>query len=233
MASIHSLHNRKMRAFKRWMKSQGIDYSNALDLVIQSNSFSSFSVSIRALCDLREGDIVARIPKESCLTIKTSRARHVIEAAGLDGFLGLAVAVMSERSLGPVSRWFNYLQLMPSSEPIPLLWSDHEIDSLLAGTELHKIIKDDKNLIYEDWRECIQPLLDTAPLELDPKYFGIGEYFAARSLIASRSFQIDDYYGSGMVPLADLTYMHFCSVEIVALYNSIVKFVDCSSRSST
>lgn len=80
---------------------------------------------------------MARIPKESCLTIKTSRARHVIEAASLDGHLGLAVAVMYERSLGPLSNWFDYLELMPFSEPIPLLWSDHEIDSLLAGTELH------------------------------------------------------------------------------------------------
>lgn len=135
---------RKMRAFKRWMKSQGIDCSDALELVLTNHASSPspsspFSVSVTALCDLQEGDIVARIPKESCLTIKTSRARHVIEATGLDGFLGLAVAVMYERSLGPLSNWFDYLQLMPFSEPIPLLWSDHEIDSLLVGTELYKV----------------------------------------------------------------------------------------------
>lgn len=66
------------------------------------------------------------------------------------------------------------------------------------------MVKEDKDLIYEDWKECIQPLLVSAPLELNPQFFGIEQYFAARSLIASRSFQIDDYYGSGMVPLADL-----------------------------
>ncbi|XP_027178350.1 N-lysine methyltransferase setd6 [Coffea eugenioides] len=222
---------RKMRAFKRWMKSQGIDCSDALDLVLTNyasspspSPSSSFSVSVRALCDLQEGDIVARIPKGSCLTIKTSRARPVIEAAGLDGFLGLAVAVMYERSLGPLSNWFVYLQLMPFSEPIPLLWSDHEIDSLLVGTELHKMVKEDKDLIYEDWKECIQPLLVSAPLELNPQFFGIEQYFAARSLIASRSFQIDDYYGSGMVPLADL-FNHKTGAEDVH-FTSLVSEVE-------
>lgn len=127
---------RKLRAFKKWMKSQGVDCSDALDLVLTANSSE---VSVRALCDLHEGDVVARIPKDSCLTIKTSGARQIIEEAELDGYLGLAVAVMYERSLGPLSPWFGYLQLLPYSEPIPLLWSLSEIHSLLAGTELHKV----------------------------------------------------------------------------------------------
>lgn len=67
-----------------------------------------------------------------------------------------------------------------------------------------QMVKEDKDLIFEDWKECIRPLLVSMPLELSPQFFGIEQYFAARSLIASRSFQIDEYYGSGMVPLADL-----------------------------
>nr|XP_016444687.1 PREDICTED: N-lysine methyltransferase setd6-like isoform X2 [Nicotiana tabacum] len=171
-AAAVAMTTRKLRAFKKWMKSLGVDCSDALDLVVTANSSE---VSVRALCDLHEGDVVARIPKDSCLTIKTSGARQIIEEAELDGYLGLAVAVMYERSLGPLSPWFGYLQLLPYSEPIPLLWSLSEIHSLLAGTELHKIVKDDKALIYEDWKECIEPLLTS-----------------------------DDYHGFGMVPLADL-----------------------------
>lgn len=123
------------------MKQRGIECSDALDLVLtpRYGSSSSFSVSVRAVSDLHEGDVVARIPKDSCLTIKTSRACHVIEEARLDGALGLAVAIMYERSLGPESSWFDYLQLLPISEPIPFLWSNQEIDTLLAGTELHKV----------------------------------------------------------------------------------------------
>lgn len=46
--------------------------------------------------------------------------------------------------------------------------------------------------------------MDSACIELDPTYFGVEHYFAAKSLIASRSFEIDDHHGFGMVPLADL-----------------------------
>lgn len=67
-------------------------------------------------------------------------------------------------------------------------------------------MKEDKGLIFEDWKQNILPLLDwdSANLKLNPDYFGVEHYFAAKSLVASRSFQIDDFHGSGMVPLADL-----------------------------
>ncbi|XP_059656239.1 ribosomal lysine N-methyltransferase 3 [Cornus florida] len=199
---------RRMRAFKRWMRWQCIDCSDALELVDEYDEEleeGGGSICVRAVCDLHEEDLVATIPKQSCLTIKTSRASHLIEAAGLDGLLGLSVALMYEKSLGEDSPWFGYLQLLPHSEYCtPLLWTLEQIDSLLSGTELHKIVEEDKALICEDWKECILPLLASAPLELNPDFFGIEQYFAARSLIASRSFEIDDYHGFGMVPLADL-----------------------------
>lgn len=76
-------------------------------------------------------------------------------------------------------------------------------------------VKEDKALIVEDWKESILPLLDSAPLKLNPRYFSVKEYFAVRTLIASRSFEIDNYHGFGMVPLADL-YVMF-SIRIVSL----------------
>ncbi|XAR61438.1 [Ribulose-bisphosphate carboxylase]-lysine N-methyltransferase [Bertholletia excelsa] len=192
--------SRRLRAFKRWMRSQGIECSDALDF----SHHEEEGISVRTLCDLHEGDLVATIPKQSCLTIKTSGARHLIEVAGLEGYLGLSVALMYEKSLGSQSPWFEYLHLCPQSECIPLLWTLEEIDSLLLGTELHKVVKEDKALVYEDWEECILPLIASAPLELNPDSFEVEQYFAAKSLLASRSFEIDDYHGFGMVPLADL-----------------------------
>lgn len=68
-----------------------------------------------------------------------------------------------------------------------------------------QIIKEDKALVYQDWKECIKPLLTSAtPVEINPDFFTVDEYLDAKSLIASRSFEIDEYHGSGMVPLADL-----------------------------
>lgn len=65
-------------------------------------------------------------------------------------------------------------------------------------------MKTDKSLVYEDWKECILPLIESGTLKLDPKHFGPEQYFYAKSLVASRSFQIDGFHGFGMVPLADL-----------------------------
>lgn len=128
--------SRRMRAFKRWMKSQSIDYSDALDLIIQQEDQQ---VSVKALCDLHDGDLIATIPKHSCLTVKSSGACRLIEDFCLEGYMALSVALMYEKSLGQNSPWFAYLQLMPDRNPdVPLLWSVDEIDNLLLGTELHK-----------------------------------------------------------------------------------------------
>ncbi|EXC30814.1 hypothetical protein L484_027993 [Morus notabilis] len=218
---------RRVRAFKRWMKSQGIECSDALQLC----DCPSTGLSVKALCDLSEGDVVARIPKQACLTIRTNAARELIEAAGLDGCLGLSVALMFERSLGNASAWAPYLHLLPYQECLPLVWTSKEVDSLLCGTELHKdegffwvflgkliardkAVKEDKVLIYEDWKESILPLLELESFQLDPSFFDIKDYFAAKTLIASRSFEIDDYHGFGMVPLSDL-YNHKTAAEDV------------------
>ena len=65
-------------------------------------------------------------------------------------------------------------------------------------------MKEDRTLLYEDWKECILPLIESGPLKLNPNSFGVEQYFAAKTLVTSRSFEIDDYHGFGMVPLADL-----------------------------
>lgn len=68
-----------------------------------------------------------------------------------------------------------------------------------------QIVKEDRALINEDWKECIAPLVNSAAgVKLNPDDFSVEQYLMAKSLIASRSFEIDDYHGFGMVPLADL-----------------------------
>ncbi|GAU45565.1 hypothetical protein TSUD_27660 [Trifolium subterraneum] len=179
---------RRLRAFKRWMKSNGFEWSDALEFVDTPEE----GIAVKALCQMNEGEVVAKMPKEACLTIKTSGACDIIENACLGGYLGLAVAIMYERSLGGDSPWAGYLQLLPQQECLPLVWT------------LDETVKEDKTLVYEDWQENILPLLESEPSKLNPTFFGVEQYFAAKSLISSRSFEIDDYHGFGMVPLADL-----------------------------
>ncbi|KAI3863289.1 hypothetical protein MKX03_009646 [Papaver bracteatum] len=194
--------SRRIRAFKRWMQSQGIEWSNGLEFI---DDDEGGGISVKALFDLNEGDLVATIPKNACLTIKTSLAKDIIEESGLAESLGLSVALMYEKSIGEASNWAGYLQLLPDSECLPLVWTLDEVDQFLTGTELHKTMKEDKTLIYEDWKENIMPIISSGQLDnVDLKCFGVEQYFAAKSLVSSRSFEIDDYHGYGMVPLADL-----------------------------
>ncbi|PON67940.1 N-lysine methyltransferase SETD [Parasponia andersonii] len=197
---VATTQTRRVRAFKRWMKSQGIECSDALQLC----DCPLQGLSVRALRYLSEGDVVATIPKLACLTIRTTGARDLIDRASFDGCLGVSVAIMYERSLGQSSPWAPYLQLLPYQECLPLVWTPEEVDSLLCGTELHKTVKEDQALMCEDWKENILPLLELDSFQLDASFFSVRDYFAARTLIASRSFEIDDYHGSGMVPLADI-----------------------------
>ena len=83
-----------------------------------------------------------------------------------------------------------------------MCFSFHE--HFLISYNCRQTVQEDKALVYEDWRENILPLLDSEPSKLNPAFFGVEQYFAAKSLISSRSFEIDDYHGFGMVPLADL-----------------------------
>lgn len=88
--------------------------------------------------------------------------------------------------------------------PFMYMFTNYIVYLQLLDAICRQIVKEDKALVYQDWKECIKPLLGSASFELNAEFFTVDEYFAAKSLIASRSFQIDEYHGSGMVPLADL-----------------------------
>ncbi|XP_037407812.1 ribosomal lysine N-methyltransferase 3-like [Triticum dicoccoides] len=190
----------RLRAFESWLREHGVVCSDALRL----DASEAGGVYVRALAALREGDVVATIPRRACLTPRTSGAAAAIKDAQLGGTLALAVAVMYERARGADSPWHDYLRLIPDCEPVPLVWPEDEAARLLAGTELDKTVKQDREFLCEDWKECIEPLISSGELGVKPDDLSLEKYFAAKSLLSSRSFRIDKYHGSGMVPLADL-----------------------------
>ena len=118
------------------MRENNVEYSQALAFHV-GNTVAD--IGVKSQTDLHEGDVIATIPKQACLTVLTSEAREIIAEAEFGGGLGLAIALMYERSLGVLSKWYGYLQLLPSQQCLPFVWTLSEIDRLLVGTELHKV----------------------------------------------------------------------------------------------
>ena len=64
-----------------------------------------------------------------------------------------------------------------------------------------------------DWKECYGILVDLfGETRFPEKWFSLDHYLAAKTLVASRAFEVDDVHGFGMVPLADLyaIIIHLC-----------------------
>lgn len=56
----------------------------------------------------------------------------------------------------------------------------------------------------EDWKESVAPLSLRHADDFPAHWFTLSHYLAAKTLVASRAFEVDEYHGYGMVPLADL-----------------------------
>lgn len=98
-----------------------------------------YCVSVLSTADCSKGEILARIPKSACLTPRTTEASDLLEAFGLCGNLALVAAIMFEKSLGPKSKWFEYLQQIPDQEDLPFVWGKKCVDELLSGTEIYEV----------------------------------------------------------------------------------------------
>lgn len=76
-----------------------------------------------------------------------------------------------------------------------------------------QVIKEDRRLMKSDWKECYGILLDLfGESKFPAKWFSLNHYLGAKTLVASRAFEVDDIHGFGMVPLADLyaIIIHLC-----------------------
>jgi len=64
-----------------------------------------------------------------------------------------------------------------------------------------------------DWKECYGILVDLfGESKFPSKWFSFEHFLAAKTLVASRAFEVDHVHGFGMVPLADLyaIIIHLC-----------------------
>jgi hypothetical protein len=167
---------------------------------IQSNE--SVGMHVRAERKLKEGQVVARIPKNVVLSVKNTAIADVLQEYEIAGLLGLTLAVMFEQAKGQASPWFEYLISLPEKVDIPLLWDANQIH-FLDGTELGESVMQDQMALREDYDSIILPILKE-PVFCPLEEFSFEKFQNASSLVSSRAFDVDEYHQHSMVPLADM-----------------------------
>lgn len=86
---------------------------------------------------LTDGTVVARIPKEFILSVRTTSShnlRTALELENIKGILGLSIAYIYESCRKKESPFYGYLSCFACPD-VPRLWTDDQRD-LLAGTEI-------------------------------------------------------------------------------------------------
>jgi|TARA_B110000967_G_scaffold199359_1_gene233674 SET domain-containing protein 6 len=183
-----------------------------------------FHYAVYAKTKLSHGQVVvSSIPKQACLSARTSACAKALQAEQLGGGLALNVAIMYERLLGKKSKWYGYFAVLPNKgeRTLPMFWHAEALSSL-DGTELQKHVTNDIQALREDYDEhVLQGLCVNHPehfsKELYSKSFEL--YLEAASLAASRAFYVGAIAGEALVPIADL-FNHRTDNETVRVFGA-------------
>ena len=187
--------------FCSWMESMHIVYNTQAIKVIGSQPGA---MMIEAVSDVDQGDTLATIPKEACITVYTTELTDILAEEELAGGLGLVIAVWYEKGLGKLSKWSGYFTSMKEREYLPIFWSEEELKQL-HGTEVFGCINSDRQDIEEDYEQHVVPLMQKYPEAFaNISDTSVEAFKNAASLVASRAFAVDEEHGDGMVPLADV-----------------------------
>jgi SET domain-containing protein 6 len=88
------------------MSGVGITWSESLKFEPALAACSGASWGITASADVREGDLLAQIPKAAVLSVSNTSLADVLAKEGIRGGLGLTIAVLHEYTMGEKSRWY-------------------------------------------------------------------------------------------------------------------------------
>lgn len=155
--------------------------------------------------DLPRNALLGTVPKSACLSVLTTSIAAELVEDGLTGGLGLTVAVLVERALGPASRWALYLSSLPHHVPLPVFWGEAELAEL-RGTELDGAVPGELGALTDDYDRHVRPFVKKHLRGQSAVIArcGLDEFRIAASLVASRAFHVDPEHGDAMVPFADI-----------------------------
>lgn len=157
--------------------------------------------------------LVCKIPKPSILSCQTGSISNLLEDNEIGGGVGLALTIMFELQMKEKSPWFDYLESLPEFEPLPLFWNEKQLETLKGTRVLTTLIKLMEDL-KEDYESIVVPFIQENSEIVDEAYFNYDTYTKVTSWISSRAFDVDNFHGRSMVPLADLFNHHITAENV-------------------
>ncbi|KAJ3355206.1 hypothetical protein HDU83_003783 [Entophlyctis luteolus] len=209
-----------------WFRLNKITYDASLMTIVHDVDSQSFSVRSNKTL-IRDGTVLAQIPKIACLSKRNCAIADLIESEQLTGTLALTLAVFYERhrrkqiSSQPDGEYFSespwqpYLDILPRNAPLPLFY-EPALCTLLEATDVD--VEGYRAAIARDFSDHILPILvkhrelldtgrnDDSDVQLngDDEAVWLARYMHASSIVSSRAFHVDMWHGDALVPLADL-----------------------------
>lgn len=100
--------------------------------------------------DIEENEALFSIAHSNLLTVSTSVLQQCIPHAldGLDAWMSLILTMIYEAGQGAESKWWPYLNILPTEFDTLMYWSSAELAELQGSLVLQKVGKDDADLAF-------------------------------------------------------------------------------------
>jgi hypothetical protein len=114
------------------------------------------------------------------------------------------LALLRESSLGPQSRWYPYLRMLPAHVPLPSSFTAGELQALQDGFAVRYAAERQRELRaqYAKLRDRIWGVLYDVPAAARAAHAGVDAYVWAASVVTSRMLSLRGHVH--LVPLADM-----------------------------
>ncbi|KAK7103751.1 actin-histidine N-methyltransferase-like [Littorina saxatilis] len=197
-------------ALLEWLHKNGVDTS-----AVEINSFSGYGHGLKATKDIKETDLIVKIPRSVMMTVDSALKSPLGELMKEDKILQvmpnvtLAIHLLVELK-SPDSFWKPYLDALPSSYSTPLYFSPEELQHLKGSPTLGNSITQYRSIArqYAYFYRLLQKHPSASKLHISEN-FTFDDYRWAVSTVMTRQNLIpkqDDPSKKtyGLIPLWDM-----------------------------
>ncbi|OMJ22817.1 Ribosomal lysine N-methyltransferase 3 [Smittium culicis] len=149
--------NQSRKILLEWFKDNKIGYDPKIIEIKTSDSYlenddefnQAIGFSVFARTNIPEDETIAQISKKAIISPKKGPLSNLLDPLNISGELALVVTVMYELSLLEDGPFWGYLQSLPYSSDIPLLWPEPD-QKYLIGSQVHDfLVSDYKKLLLQ------------------------------------------------------------------------------------